>query len=145
MKMMLGLDSLAISNICFTSLSLSPCHNNDENLKIRNDEYDDEVERQKDELFQKHTFLPHTYTYSTHSPPHSPPTHTHTCHLETKSLELMAKKVESASVATAFAKNDLPVPGGPYNKIPNIGIIKKEKKKNEKLIRLRFECYKILM
>jgi hypothetical protein len=26
------------------------------------------------------------------------------------------KKVESASVATAFAKYDFPVPGGPYNK-----------------------------
>jgi hypothetical protein len=57
----------------------------------------------------------------------------------------MAKKVESASVATAFAKNDLPVPGGPYNKIPNIGIINKRKNNNEKLKRLRFEFCKILI
>lgn len=41
-----------------------------------------------------------------------------TCHLLTRSLELIAKKVESASVATAFAKKDLPVPGGPYSRIP---------------------------
>ena len=34
----------------------------------------------------------------------------------------MAKKVESASVATAFAKKDFPVPGGPYSKIPNFRI-----------------------
>ena len=52
-------------------------------------------------------------------------THTYTCHLDTRSLELMAKNVESASVATAFAKNDLPVPGGPYNKIPNKEMINK--------------------
>ncbi|EDZ68639.1 hypothetical protein AWRI1631_164190 [Saccharomyces cerevisiae AWRI1631] len=43
-------------------------------------------------------------------------------HLETKSLELTLKKVELASVATAFAKYDLPVPGGPYNKIPEVGL-----------------------
>lgn len=42
-----------------------------------------------------------------------------TCHLLTRSLELIAKKVESASVATAFAKNDLPVPGGPYSSMPS--------------------------
>ena len=69
-----------------------------------------------------HTYI-HTHTH-THTLTHS---HTHTCHLETKSLELIAKKVESASVATAFAKNDLPVPGGPYNKIPNIGMNKMNK------------------
>ena len=33
------------------------------------------------------------------------------CHLETRSDDDMAKNVLSASVATAFAKNDLPVPG----------------------------------
>ena len=70
-----------------------------------------------------HTHTTHTHTRKhTHPCTHTHPSHTHTCHLETKSLELIAKKVESASVATAFAKNDLPVPGGPYNKIPNIGI-----------------------
>jgi hypothetical protein len=30
----------------------------------------------------------------------------------------MAKNVESASVATALARKDLPVPGGPYNRMP---------------------------
>ncbi len=59
-----GFDSRAISNICFTNLSLSPCH------------------------------------------------------FDTRSEDDMAKNVESASVATALAKNDLPVPGGPYNRIP---------------------------
>ena len=39
-------------------------------------------------------------------------------HLLTKSDELMEKKVPSHSVAQAFAKNDLPVPGGPYSRIP---------------------------
>jgi hypothetical protein len=34
-------------------------------------------------------------------------------HLLIKSLELTEKKVEFASVATAFARNDFPVPGGP--------------------------------
>jgi hypothetical protein len=34
-------------------------------------------------------------------------------HFEIKSLELTEKKVEFASVATAFAKYDFPVPGGP--------------------------------
>lgn len=31
--------------------------------------------------------------------------------------------MESASVATALAKNDLPVPGGPYNRIPLNGFL----------------------
>ena len=40
-------------------------------------------------------------------------------HLETKSDDDTEKNVELfASVATAFAKNDLPVPGG-YNKLQN--------------------------
>ena len=34
-------------------------------------------------------------------------------HFEIKSLELTEKNVEFASVATAFAKYDFPVPGGP--------------------------------
>lgn len=43
-------------------------------------------------------------------------------HLESRSDELTEKKVELlASVATALAKNDLPVPGGPYNKMPRHG------------------------
>mmetsp|Transcript_20418 Transcript_20418/g.50048 ORF Transcript_20418/g.50048 Transcript_20418/m.50048 type:complete len:283 (-) Transcript_20418:280-1128(-) len=40
------------------------------------------------------------------------------CHLEIKSALLTEKNVESASVATALAKKDLPVPGGPNNRIP---------------------------
>lgn len=39
-------------------------------------------------------------------------------HLLTKSLLLTLKKVLLASVATAFAKKLLPVPGGPYSNIP---------------------------
>uniref|UniRef100_A0A336KSM0 CSON014564 protein n=1 Tax=Culicoides sonorensis TaxID=179676 RepID=A0A336KSM0_CULSO len=40
-------------------------------------------------------------------------------HLETRSELDTEKKVELlASVATALAKYDLPVPGGPNNKIP---------------------------
>jgi hypothetical protein len=44
------------------------------------------------------------------------------CHLEIKSALLTEKKVESASVATAFAKYDFPVPGGPYNRMPLKGL-----------------------
>ena len=39
-------------------------------------------------------------------------------HLETRSEEEMEKKVPSHSVAQALAKKDLPVPGGPYKRIP---------------------------
>jgi len=39
-------------------------------------------------------------------------------HLLTRSEELIEKKVPSHSVAQAFARYDLPVPGGPYSKIP---------------------------
>lgn len=39
-------------------------------------------------------------------------------HFDTRSEEDTEKKVLSASVATAFARYDLPVPGGPYSKIP---------------------------
>ena len=39
-------------------------------------------------------------------------------HLETRSLLLTAKKVLSASVATALARYDFPVPGGPYSRKP---------------------------
>ena len=42
-------------------------------------------------------------------------------HLLTKSDDETEKKVESASVATAFARYDFPVPGGPYNNIPDHG------------------------
>jgi hypothetical protein len=38
--------------------------------------------------------------------------------LDTRSLLLTAKKVLSASVATALARYDLPVPGGPYSRKP---------------------------
>lgn len=44
-------------------------------------------------------------------------------HLETKSDEEILKKVPSASVAQAFARYDLPVPGGPYSKIPLHGFL----------------------
>lgn len=44
------------------------------------------------------------------------------CHLLTKSLDDTLKNVPFASVATAFAKYDLPVPGGPYSKIPRHGV-----------------------
>mmetsp|Transcript_82686 Transcript_82686/g.145928 ORF Transcript_82686/g.145928 Transcript_82686/m.145928 type:complete len:318 (-) Transcript_82686:607-1560(-) len=40
------------------------------------------------------------------------------CHLETRSEEETEKKVDAASVATALARYDLPVPGGPYNRMP---------------------------
>lgn len=40
-------------------------------------------------------------------------TSVHTLHI---SKQIYLKNVESASVATALAKYDLPVPGGPYNK-----------------------------
>mmetsp|Transcript_128596 Transcript_128596/g.191604 ORF Transcript_128596/g.191604 Transcript_128596/m.191604 type:complete len:262 (+) Transcript_128596:462-1247(+) len=40
------------------------------------------------------------------------------CHLEIKSALLTEKNVESASVATALARYDFPVPGGPNNRIP---------------------------
>lgn len=58
-------------------------------------------------------------------------------HFETKSEDETEKKVELASVATAFAKNDFPVPGGPYNKIPFHGtlfpmVVKHAKKRQKK-------------
>ena len=41
------------------------------------------------------------------------------CHLDIRSELEMEKNVDSlASVATALARYDFPVPGGPYNKIP---------------------------
>ena len=40
-----------------------------------------------------------------------------------KSEELTEKKVASAYVAHAFAKNVLPVPGGPYKRIPFQGFL----------------------
>lgn len=45
-------------------------------------------------------------------------------HLDTKSEEEMEKKVELlASVATALARYDFPVPGGPKSKIPFHGVL----------------------
>lgn len=44
-------------------------------------------------------------------------------YLEIKSAEEMEKKVASHSVAQAFAKYVLPVPGGPYNNIPFQGYL----------------------
>ena len=41
----------------------------------------------------------------------------------TRSDEETLKKVESASVATAFARYDLPVPGGPYKRMPLHGFL----------------------
>lgn len=40
------------------------------------------------------------------------------------------KNVESASVATAFAKYDFPVPGGPYNKNALHGFLLPERPTN---------------
>merc|ERR1712079_10039 len=39
-------------------------------------------------------------------------------HLDTRSEEEIEKKVPSHSVAHALARKDLPVPGGPYKRIP---------------------------
>mmetsp|Transcript_12141 Transcript_12141/g.21592 ORF Transcript_12141/g.21592 Transcript_12141/m.21592 type:complete len:261 (-) Transcript_12141:158-940(-) len=44
------------------------------------------------------------------------------CHLDTRSDDEIAKNLASASVATAFARYDLPVPGGPYRRIPFHGL-----------------------
>jgi len=45
-------------------------------------------------------------------------------HFETRSDEEIDKNVElSASVATALARYDLPVPGGPYKRIPLHGFL----------------------
>ena len=43
---------------------------------------------------------------------HASRTHARTCHFETRSELDTEKKVAFASVATALAKKDLPVPGG---------------------------------
>ena len=43
-------------------------------------------------------------------------------HLLVRSEEEMEKKVASTSVATALARCDLPVPGGPYSRIPRHGL-----------------------
>ena len=43
-------------------------------------------------------------------------------HLLTRSDDETEKNVLFASVATAFARNDLPVPGGPYRRIPRQGV-----------------------
>ena len=42
-------------------------------------------------------------------------------HLETRSDDEIEKKVASTSVATALARCVLPVPGGPYSRIPRQG------------------------
>ena len=44
------------------------------------------------------------------------------CHLDTRSEEETEKKVPFASVATALARYDLPVPGGPYSRMPFHGL-----------------------
>mmetsp|Transcript_126276 Transcript_126276/g.188443 ORF Transcript_126276/g.188443 Transcript_126276/m.188443 type:complete len:253 (-) Transcript_126276:90-848(-) len=43
-------------------------------------------------------------------------------YFETRSEEAIERKHESASVATALARYDLPVPGGPYKRIPLHGL-----------------------
>mmetsp|Transcript_4736 Transcript_4736/g.16654 ORF Transcript_4736/g.16654 Transcript_4736/m.16654 type:complete len:247 (-) Transcript_4736:192-932(-) len=48
-------------------------------------------------------------------------------HLETRSEEDTLKKVLFASVATALARKDLPVPGGPYSRMPFQGLRLPEK------------------
>ena len=44
-------------------------------------------------------------------------------HLDSNSGPLIEMKFASLSFATALASNVLPVPGGPYNKIPAGGLI----------------------
>lgn len=44
------------------------------------------------------------------------------CHLLTRSEEDTEKNVLSHSVAQAFARKDLPVPGGPYKRMPFHGL-----------------------
>ena len=44
------------------------------------------------------------------------------CHLEMRSDDDTEKNVESASVATALASSDFPVPGGPKSRIPDHGV-----------------------
>lgn len=58
---------------------------------------------------------------------HQPMSQTHFSlspnHLETRSEEEIEKKVELlASVATALARYDFPVPGGPKSRIPLQGV-----------------------
>jgi hypothetical protein len=43
-------------------------------------------------------------------------------HFDTRSELETLKNVLFASVATAFARNDLPVPGGPYSRMPRHGV-----------------------
>eukprot|EP00732_Lithocolla_globosa_P004950 Lithocolla_globosa_v1_NODE_4800_length_1361_cov_23.837796.p2 type:complete len:138 gc:universal NODE_4800_length_1361_cov_23.837796:454-867(+) len=44
-------------------------------------------------------------------------------HFDTRSAADKDINMESASVATALARKDFPVPGGPYNKIPFQGVL----------------------
>lgn len=45
------------------------------------------------------------------------------CHFEIRSDAATLKKVASASAAHTLARNDLPVPGGPYIRMPRQGLI----------------------
>ena len=63
-------------------------------------------------LHNNHAWMNHSSNHLSESP----------CHLLTRSLELTLKKVLLASVATAFARYDFPVPGGPYSRIPRHGV-----------------------
>ena len=90
-KMMAGLDSRAIWNSCLTSL-----YNWAESLRL-----------------DSRSEMVHEVSYQTKRPRRNPYLSDSPIHLETKSEEETEKKVELASVATALAKNDLPVPGGP--------------------------------
>ena len=67
-------------------------------------------------------------------------------HLETTEAAEMLKKVMLHSVATAFASIVLPVPGGPYTKIPSQGRNRPVKRcgyfmgKTRASLSRRFEC-----
>lgn len=55
-------------------------------------------------------------------------------HLDTRSEEEIEKKVELlASVATALARYDFPVPGGPKSRIPLHGVRLPESRENQKV------------
>lgn len=59
--------------------------------------------------------------WTNHNHPQTP---SHTTNTNTKNApeEETEKNLQSASVATALARNDLPVPGGPYSRMPRHGL-----------------------
>ena len=61
-------------------------------------------------------------------------------YLEIRSDELTEMKVPSHSVAHAFAKNVLPVPGGPYRRIPIQGFLAPLNKSGKRNGRITAYC-----